>query len=342
MKLEIKDFSLNYFGHQDSLHSIDYTFNAGVNVVFGVNGSGKTSLLKGIAGVNYVHTGSFTLNDEDITLDKNSKISFVFDDLGFFERRTLRYNLYYPLKLRKVPKDMADAMVNEWMHKFELSEYILDTPIFRLSADDRAKAALIRGFYRNSQVIIFDNPLSRLNPTQRRYVFNLLAKHMLTAKGIVIYATDSVEEVTLLNSQTLVLSYGYKVENGIPDSFISSPKCLSTSEYFIPYLNKRIVTIKENGFELFGENYELDLNNTQAQTFIGKEVVLAFKPTAVVEGKLNAEKIISLNTINGEVYLLKVGNEEIYSASNLANVDIDLKQILLFDITSEKLIYSKK
>lgn len=339
MKLEIKDFSLNYFGHSDSLHSINHTFYEGLNVVFGVEGSGKTSLLKAIAGVNYHHDGEVLFEDKPVTLGKECDISFVFDDLGFFEKRSLKYNLMYPFIIRKKPKVEAMEIIKKWLDEFEIPEILLESKVFRLAPNFKVSAGLIRGFYRESKIIILDNPLASLYQYDRTKLFLFLAKYLKQTNSIVIYATDSVEEVNLLNSPTLVLSYGYVAESGIPSEFIENPKCLATSELLIPYFNKFDVKLESNGFNLFGKFFELDLTGTLAESFVGKEVVVGFKPDCVISGNIPAVSPLTLNTAKREIYLLKIEGKEVYSDKLINKIGLDTKKILLFDPLTERVVY---
>lgn len=339
MKLEIKDLSLNYFGHADSLHSINYVFQSGLNVVFGIKGSGKTSLLKGIVGLNHYHDGTVLLDGEPFAFGKKCDISFVFDDLGFFERRSLKSNLAYPFKIRRKAKEEYLPVIETWLENFEIPSSLLDSKVFRLDDDYKVKASLVRGFYRNSKIIILDNPLGSLNPYERKKVFLLLAKFLKQTDSIVIYATDSTEEVSLLNAPTLVLSYGYVSESGIPSDWVKTPKCLSTSELFIPYFNKFNIKLLENGFCLFDKMFEMNLKGTLAESFIDKEVVLGFKPECVIDGDITAISPLTLSTAKQDIYLLKVGDSEIYSDKPLNKIGLDIKKIVLFDPLTERVVY---
>ncbi len=341
MELKLNEVTLNYFGHADCLHSINHTFTNGVNVVFGDIGSGKTSLLKAIAGINYVHDGSITIDGEKISLNKNTHINMVFDDLAFFERRSLKYNLHYPLKLRKIPIEEREKIVNEWLDRFGVSEYLLDNAVFRLSNEDRVKCALLRAFYRDSDVILLDNPLSHLNPSERRRVFALLVKFIFQVNAIVIYATDSAEEVELLNRPTLVLSYGYDLENGYPSDFLKQPKCLQTAELFIPFYNKVEVVLNEHGFLLFDRQFDISLVGSLAESYIGKNAILGFNSDAFIDGEIEAEHIYSLSTPMGKVHLINVYGIEFYSLIGSPLVGLDLDKIALYDAVTERLIYSK-
>ncbi len=342
MELEIKDLSLNYFGHADSLHSINYKFKEGLNVIFGTEGSGKTSLLKGIAGINPYHSGKVLLDDEPLVTGKLCDISFVFDDLGFFEKKSLKYNLSYPFKIRKTPKEEYLKIIEKWLDDFCIPKELLDMKVFRLSPDFRVRTALLRGFYRKSKLIIMDNPLANLNQYDRAKTFLFLAKYLKQTDGIVIYATDSVEEVNLLNAPTMVLSYGYVSETGIPLEMIEKPMCLTTSELFIPYFNKFTVKLMSNGFYLFDRLFELDLKNTLAESFIGKDVVVGFKPDCVISGEIPAVSPLSLNTPKREIYLLKIGDSEIYSDKPINRIGLDKEKILLFDPLTERVVYGYK
>lgn len=340
MELKIKNLSQNYFGHFDSLHAIEHTFVSGVNTVFGEVGSGKTTLLKTIAGLVEPYQGSVELDGQPVALNKNTAISFVFDDLGFFERRSLAYNLEYPLKIRKIPKAERKKTVEDWLKIINVSPNYLDHKAFRLPLRERVECALIRGFSKQSPVILLDNPLSCLDPSERRLVFfELLRLFSAHSDRIIVYATDSAEEVRLLDCPTLVLSYGYVSGSGKVSQIINKPTFLTPSELLIPYFNKFETVLTEKGFSLFGKEYEVDFSGTLAESFIDKKVVVGFMPEAVCIGDLSAKKVFEVNEKDQKIYLLDFQDASIFSSICAESVDLDINKILIFDDVSDRLIY---
>lgn len=340
MELKIKDLSLNYFGHFDSLHSIEHTFVSGVNAVFGEFGSGKTTLLKAIAGLIEPYQGSVELDGQALKLNKSTVVSLVFDDLGFFERRSLAYNMEYPLKIRKIPKDERKITVEGWLQKVNVSPNYLSDQVFRIPSQQRVECALVRGFAKQSQVILLDNPLSCLNPSERRLVFfELLRLFAENSDKIIIYATDSAEEVRLLDCPTLVLSLGYVAGRGKFSEITQTPQFLTPSELLIPYFNTFEIILTKDGFALFGKDYKIDFSNTLAESFIDKKAVVGFKPEAVIIGEISAKKTFEVSEPNGKIYLLDVGGTSFYSCVCSESVDLDTNKIYIFDDVSGRLIY---
>ena len=343
MELKINDLSLNYFGHSDCLHSISHTFVKGINVVFGEVGSGKTSLLKAIAGIEKPYEGRVELDGQPIGLSKESVVSFVFDDLGFFERRSFGYNLEYPLKLRKIPKSERREIVEGWLEKAGVSTNYLAETAFRVPTEERVKGALIRGFSRNSKIILLDNPLSGLNPSDRRKVFFELLKIAFENRdSIIIYATDSAEEARMLDCPTLVLSYGYVAGQGRIGELVENPEFITPSELLIPFFNVLDVVLEENGFDAFDSRITIDFKDTMAESFVGKKAILGFKPDAIVFGETKAEPLFEVNTDNGKVYLLEANGHRFYSSVCLDRIGLDENKIYIFDDVSGRIIYKKQ
>lgn len=341
----MENFTLSYFGHPDALHSVDHVFTEGVNCLFAEEGSGKTSLLKGIAGINKYHAGSVLLDSSPLVYGANSQVNMVFDDLGLFEKRSIRYNLEYPLKLRKYPADRIDALVKEGMARFDLPDLVLDQKAFRVSPENRVKTALIRAFYRETPVLMLDDPLKSLSPTVRQKLFLKLALELKKRSGVIIYATDVWKEAEILSSPTLVLSYGYSLEEGLPKDIARSPKCLSTAKNALPFYNALPMTISNGRPVVSGVELPDFLPESVVKSFEGKALVLGFPPEGIVENgvDLNIE-VKEILTVSSETptYLLYSGDRSFYSHVDVKNIKIDLDACVVFDEVTEVALSKKK
>jgi len=334
-ELKINQLSLNYFGHADSLHSVTHVFKQGVNVVYAEEGSGKTSLLKAIAGLVSYHHGSISLDDKDLVYGALSDVSMVFDDLGLFEKRSALYNLQYPLKIRKVPKENWGNITDKWLDEFGISQIALDSKAFRLSPVLRAKLALCRAFMRDTPVLLLDDPLKNLSSYERRKLFLELSVLMQKRNGIVIYATDDWQEAVMLSAPTIILSYGYLVESGLPEVISKSPKCLSTARTVSPFYN---VYKFENDLKLFGQDVDF-LSERIKSIYNGKDLYVGFPPEALsdngVEFKCQFDFVSELATFYGVVYLYECNGERIYSTHKADRLFLDVNKITLFDGVTE-------
>lgn len=335
-ELRLDNVYLNYFGHRDSIIGFSHTFSDGLNILYGENGSGKTSLLKLIAGINSPTNGEILLNGKPIDYKKD--IQMVFDDLALFERRSVKYNLNYPLKLRKISKDTINELVEYGMEYYSLSKVLLTSKVFRLKQIDRVRLALIRVTYRNTPILLLDNPLSALSDDERKRMFLKLLGYLSARKGIIIYATDKAEEVALINTRTTVISYGYKQDCGLSHDLTTTPHCLFTAQGLIPYFNTFKGEIKQGKLHFDLAELELNLDGSLAKEYEGKEVIVGI-PFHGLKGRLFDDMSYSLCYGDFKIDVYRRKGCDLFVQACDCDFVIDKSKVLLFDVQSERLIY---
>ena len=170
-KLVCKDFSVQYFGYDAAINNVTTTFSDGLNVVFAGEKGGKTTFLKALAGL-IPHSGELYLDDvnmDDVPL-KDRDFQMLFDDYALFSRRSVRYNLEYPLKIRKMPKDERRALIESVAPLFDL-DIMIDAPVYRLNEWLKVTLVLCRAYMRRAKVLLIDNIFSKLSLSERREAF---------------------------------------------------------------------------------------------------------------------------------------------------------------------------
>jgi multiple sugar transport system ATP-binding protein len=168
-------------------------------VLVGPSGCGKSTLLRMIAGLEDVTDGAVFIGDVDVT-DKQPQqrdIAMVFQNYALYPHMSVRDNLAYGLKIRKLPKQEWRRRVDDVAKTLGLDE-LLDRKPAALSGGQRQRVAMGRAIVREPQAFLMDEPLSNLDAklrTQMRAEIGLLHKEL----GITtIYVThDQVEAMTL-------------------------------------------------------------------------------------------------------------------------------------------------
>ncbi len=337
-ELRLDNVYLNYFGHGNSIIGFSHTFYDGINVVFGGDGSGKTSLLKLIAGINAPTKGSILLNGHPI--DHKNDVQMVFDDLAFFERRSLKYNLEYPLKLRKIPKNQRSAMIDKGLDYFSVESILLSSKVFRLKSIDRVKSAIIRTTYRSTPVLLLDNPLRSLSGDERKRFFLKLLSYLSSRESIIIYATDNAEEAIMLNAPVTVLSFGYKQDNGLAYELQKRPHCLFTAKELIPYFNTFEGVVSDDKVTIkLEETTSISLKvNSVVREYNGKKVLVGI-PFEGIKGYFDIEKSYSVTYIDKKIDVYDIDGATLFVLNGTEKSEIDENKVLLFDFESERLIY---
>jgi multiple sugar transport system ATP-binding protein len=193
-------------------------------VVLGASGSGKTTALRMIAGLESVTSGRVLIGDRDVTdvLPKYRDVAMVFQSYALYPHMTVFANIAYPLIVRRRPKAEIQASVNDVARQVQL-ETLLERYPRQLSGGQRQRVALARAMIRRPAAFLMDEPLSNLDAKLRGYMRAEL-KHMQQELGITtIYVThDQVEAMTLAHRIAL-LEKGALQQLDTPTNIYNSP-----------------------------------------------------------------------------------------------------------------------
>ena len=139
--------------------------------LLGPSGCGKTTLLRMIAGFNSIEGGTIAFDDKIIndTPAQNRNIGMVFQSYAIFPHLTVRQNVEYGLKIRKVPKAEMKQRVDEILKIVKIEEYQDRLPE-RLSGGQQQRVALARALGQNPQIILADEPVAALDPITAKRV----------------------------------------------------------------------------------------------------------------------------------------------------------------------------
>lgn len=275
MELKIAHLHLSFFGHEECLHDINLAFDEGVTVLFGEKGSGKTALLKCIAQIN-AYTGDVLLDGAPIKVGKDGEVCMVFDDLALFKRRSLFYNLTYPLRIRKVPKAEWADLLNPQLQQWGLGKVLLDNPAYKAPADIQVRVALARAGLFPRKVLLLDNPLGKLRLDDRKAAWWALSRFIRDYPGVVIYATDNPDEARGLDCPLAVLTSGYLVAKDTVRTLQSTLPSVYVATCLVPFW-RAVEGVAEGG------KIHTDLGDLVADyppTYEGKRVLAGVSPAA--------------------------------------------------------------
>ena len=175
-------------------------------VLLGASGSGKTTALRMVAGLETVTAGRVLIGNRDVTdvLPKYRDIAMVFQSYALYPHKSVFANIAYPLTVRKHPREAIEASVRDVARQVQL-EHLLDRFPRQLSGGQRQRVALARAIVRRPAAFLMDEPLSNLDAKLRGYMRAEL-KHMQAQLGTTtIYVThDQVEAMTLAHRVALL------------------------------------------------------------------------------------------------------------------------------------------
>jgi len=168
-------------------------------VLVGGSGSGKSTILRMLAGLETVTAGTIRIDGRDVTAlpPRDRDVAMVFQDYGLYPHMTARENLSLGLRLKKVPRQEIDRRI-AWAGGILGLEPLLDRKPKQLSGGQRQRVAMGRAMVREPKVFLFDEPLSNLDAglrAQMRIEIGSLQRRLRTTT---VYVThDQVEAMTL-------------------------------------------------------------------------------------------------------------------------------------------------
>ena len=193
-------------------------------VLLGPSGCGKTTTMRMIAGLETASEGDILIDGERVNdlAPKDRDVAMVFQSYGLYPNMTVRENIRFPLKVRKIPKEEHETRVNKAAAMVELEELMHRKPA-ALSGGQRQRVALARAIVREPNVFLMDEPLSNLDAklrvSTRAQIKNL--SHEL--KVTTIYVThDQIEAMTLAD-RVVVMNKGKIQQVGTPTEIYDDP-----------------------------------------------------------------------------------------------------------------------
>ncbi len=193
-------------------------------VLVGGSGSGKSTILRMVAGLETTSTGTIRIGDQDITElpPRERDVAMVFQDYALYPHLTVRENLSLGLKLRKTPRPEIDRRV-AWAGGMLGLETLLDRKPKQLSGGQRQRVAMGRAMVREPKVFLFDEPLSNLDAglrAQMRIEIGGLQRRLNTTT---IYVTHDQVEAMTLGDRIVVLANGRIQQVGRPIELYRQP-----------------------------------------------------------------------------------------------------------------------
>ena len=210
--------------------SLDLEFRAaaGVTVLFGPSGAGKTLTLDAIAGFTVPEEGRILLDDE-ILFDAASGVNlpprarhcgYVFQNYALFPHMTLRQNLAFAAERR--PRLERHRKVNEMLERFHLADTAGRRP-HELSGGQKQRCSIARALIGSPRLLLLDEPAHGLDAPLRAEFYSLLRQVRAEFQTPTILVTHDLEECFELGDEMLILREGRLVQTGAPRAIADRP-----------------------------------------------------------------------------------------------------------------------
>ena len=248
--------------------------------LLGPSGCGKTTLLRMIAGFNSIEGGTIAFDSQvinDIPAHKRN-IGMVFQSYAVFPHLTVRQNVEYGLKIRKVEKSELKKRVDAVLKSVKIKEYQDRLPE-RLSGGQQQRVALARAIVIHPQVLLMDEPLSNLDAKLRIEMRSAIREVQKQIGITTVYVTHDQEEALAISDRIAVMKDGIIQQIGSPEEIYARPYNTFVST-FIGHSNLFYGTVKkDSGIAVeFANGYKIKMNNLDDSVVDGQKVVVSVRP----------------------------------------------------------------
>ena len=353
MKVTIDNLSKK-FGDVIGVENLTLHIDDGEFVAFlGPSGCGKTTTLLTLAGI-YKPTEGLIMFGERVVNQvqpKDRNVGMVFQSYALYPHMTIFQNIAYPLKLKKVPKNVQHEQVRQVANVMGIGE-LLDRRPGQLSGGQQQRVALGRALVKEPDVLLFDEPLSNLD-ARLRLTMRGEIKHLQKNLGITsIYVThDQVEAMTMAD-RIAVMNLGHLQAFDAPDELYDRPKTRFVAGFVgNPPMNFLDVEVSQSNGQLVVESESVRLG-------VGKErgerpashdgaVIMGMRPEDLriaddgdVRGEifvvepLGREDLIDVR-VGEHSFLLLADKDKQHLAGEHVSLKFDMDQVQFFDPETE-------
>ncbi len=338
-------------------------------VLVGPSGCGKSTALRMIAGLEEVSEGDIRIGDRVVNdlPPKERDIAMVFQSYALYPHMSVRENMAFGLRIRKVPPAEIDRLVGDAARTLGIDQ-LLDRKPKNLSGGQRQRVAVGRAIVRKPSVFLFDEPLSNLDAKLRIQMRAEITKLQQNLRTTTIYVTHDQVEAMTMGSRIAVLKDGALQQVGAPLEVYERPVNVFVAAFIgTPPMNFLSADLTEGGAALHAAEFTLTLPpGTRAivAKHAPRRVLVGIRPESIrlasggdtsgpaatsgpapASGRVEADVEVAELLGNEAIIHARVGDVLLVSkteshraprAGDRISLDLDLEAIHLFDAGTER------
>ena len=338
-------------------------------ILVGPSGCGKSTTLRMLAGLEDISEGEIYIEDRLINdvLPKDRDIAMVFQNYALYPHMTVRDNMAFSLKLKKMPKEEINRRVSEAAKILEI-EHLLERKPKALSGGQRQRVALGRAIVRDPKVFLMDEPLSNLDAKLRVQMRVEITKLHHRLKTTFVYVTHDQTEAMTMGTRIVVMKDGFIQQVDSPTELYDNPINTFVAGFIgMPPMNFINATINVDGNDVYVtfENVTVKLPERYAVEEVmerdGQEVIFGVRPEAITDEATYvtehpetafAADVDVVEMLGAETYLYVTVNGALpltcrvdpttsqSTVGQVVDLAIDTNRIHLFDKDTEQSIIS--
>ena len=221
MKLEL-DHLTKKFGDFTAVNHITMTMTNGVYGLLGVNGAGKTTMMRMLCTLLKPTSGTIRCDGRDIfKMDSEYRrlLGYLPQEFGFYPQFSVQDYLLYIAALKGIPPAAAKERVKELLFKVGLSK-AAHKKMKKLSGGMKRRAGIAQAMLNNPKILILDEPTAGLDPNERIRFRNLISE--LSEQRLVLLSTHIVSDIEYIANEIWLMKDGELMHKGSADEIINS------------------------------------------------------------------------------------------------------------------------
>jgi iron(III) transport system ATP-binding protein len=320
--LEVTDLRKQFAIGRPAVDGVSFAVPAGeIVVLLGPSGCGKTTTLRCVAGLEHPTGGEIAIGGKLVSSPSRGilapprvrNLGMVFQSYAVWPHMTVRQNVVYPLKHRKIARSDANRKVEETLALVGLSEYA-DRPVVALSGGQMQRVALARSIVYRPQLLLLDEPLSNLDAKLRLRLRDDLRVILKQTGMTALYVTHDQAEAVVLGDRIGVMRDGKLLQIGAPDEIYNRPADLFVAN-FTGATNELVGTLVERNGQFglidFGDGRKGEAALLQALS-PGDRVKIALRPENIAIGRQDG----------GNAFTARVTDRRYQGAQTVYDIDL--------------------
>ncbi|WP_449434662.1 ABC transporter ATP-binding protein [Pseudomonas putida] len=357
--LELRNVNKTYgSGLPDTLKAIELSIKDGEFLILvGPSGCGKSTLMNCIAGLESISGGAILIDEQDVSgmSPKDRDIAMVFQSYALYPTMSVRENIEFGLKIRKLPQAAIDEEVARVAKLLQI-EHLLSRKPAQLSGGQQQRVAMGRALARRPKIYLFDEPLSNLDAKLRVEMRTEMKLMHQRLKTTTVYVTHDQIEAMTLGDKVAVMKDGIIQQFGTPQQIYNDPANQFVASFIgSPPMNFIPVRLRQEDGCLLAlldsgqARCELPLGLT-AEELDGRELILGIRPEQIAlvgEGagqpgiraqvqvtEPTGPDLLVFVTLNQTKVCCRLAPDVACRVGDSLNLQLDPSRVLLFDAAS--------
>jgi len=363
--LELRNVNKTYgSGLPDTLKDIQLSIRDGEFLILvGPSGCGKSTLMNCIAGLEQITGGAILIDEQDVSgiSPKDRDIAMVFQSYALYPTMSVRENIEFGLKIRKLPQAAIDEEVARVAKLLQI-EHLLARKPAQLSGGQQQRVAMGRALARRPKIYLFDEPLSNLDAKLRVEMRTEMKLMHQRLKTTTVYVTHDQIEAMTLGDKVAVMKDGIIQQFGTPQQIYNDPANQFVASFigsppmnFIPVRlakqDGRVLALLDSG----QARCELPLG-LAADELDGREIILGIRPEQIALGTAEGNGLPGIRaevqvteptgpdllvfvTLNQTKVCCRLAPDVACRVGDTLNLQLDPARVLLFDAESGERVH---